>query len=115
MTHEEILEKQVEALEKLLQLKQAIMDEQNNKINNLEMNRLYQPLPFQPFNIPKVNVPYIGGVGTQINDFCPIGPSSNHDYPYIWNGTTPPSCSKCGKQASYGSVATTTLTTAVKI
>lgn len=46
MTNEEILEKQVEALEKLLQIKEAIIKEQESMIGRLEMERLYNPPHF---------------------------------------------------------------------
>jgi hypothetical protein len=46
MTNEEILAQQVEALEKLLQLKQAVIDELESKISKMEMEKLNYP--YQP-------------------------------------------------------------------
>lgn len=113
MTNEEILEKQVEALEKLLQLKQAIIDEQDSKINKLEMEKIHSQPPY-PINLPYIGnpapMPFIGGGGINF-DPCPIGPIHTHDYPTMWHGTTPPPCSKCGKQ-SQASTVTWTVTNA---
>src|ERR1035437_4036914 len=105
MTNEEILNQQVEALERLLQLKQAIIDERDKKINSLEMSR-------------SNSVPFFGG-GSPITiqstpyDYCPVGPNYAHNYPTTWSGTMPPSCTKCGKQQQliYGGNPCTTAVT----
>jgi len=103
MTNEQILEKQVEALEKLLQIKQAIIEEHEAKIGRLEAERYNIPngfpgipwtgpglvQPFMPLQHP-INVPSVWTV-----DPCTDG--GLHDYPFPWNSTSPPSCKKCGK------------------
>jgi len=54
-----------------------------------------------PINQPWINVPSIWPV-----DLCTDG--GIHEYPYLWGGTTPPPCKKCGK---YSSTTTITCTT----
>lgn len=49
MTNEQILEQQVDALEKLLKLKQAVIEELETKISRLQNQ-----------TIPNLNVPYYG-------------------------------------------------------
>lgn len=87
MTNEEILEKQVEALEKLLQIKEAIIKEHESKISQLEMERLYNPQPFigRPYSAPSVFTA----------DPCSDG--GHHDYAYPWFSTSPQPCKKCSK------------------
>lgn len=80
---EEILEQQVEALEKLLQIKDAIVEELEKKIAKLEHEAIMKG--FQPLHVPSV----------WHTDPCPLGGA--HNYPLLWNGTTPPPCSKCGQ------------------
>jgi hypothetical protein len=109
MTNEEILDKQVEALEKLIQLKQAVIEELENKISKMELERLTIPYPHQ------INIPWIGGGvggagGAGYTNTCPDG--LHHQYPSMWGGTTPPSCSRCGQsQPQYGSGWTTVSST----
>jgi hypothetical protein len=103
MEEKEILQRQVDALEKLLQIKDAIIHEQEAKINKLENEALVNSFP----QFPSVQTPYLPPAGQQINipsmwpaDQCPSSTSGYHDYPHPWGGTVPPSCRKCGKQAS---------------
>lgn len=97
MTHEELLERQVEALEKLLQLKQAIIDELEGKVDKLQQ-QLNPPSwtintpNFQPF-ISTPSYP-----SWQCTDGNP------HQYPQVWNSVLPPHCSKCGAQAAGNTV-----------
>ena len=107
MTKEEILEQQVEALEKLLQLKQAIVEELEAKISKLSIKDFNYPqnipwaapLPIPP-SFPSVFTPH---------DPCNDG--GFHDYPAPWFGTVPPGCTKCGKQGSHLWTVTSTDTT----
>jgi hypothetical protein len=113
MTNEQILEKQVEALEKLLQLRSAIIEDLESKVGSLQneiAKQNYQPYPYIPGNI--INVPYvgqptyqgipmpIGGAGQTIVscNTCPDG--TPHNYPSQWgpNSTvgTSLTCTKCG-------------------
>ena len=81
MTNEEVLEQQVEALEKLLKLKQAIIEELEEKIRKSE------------FSNPHItNFPYISDMPKR----CSIGPTVDHHYPTTWTGTQHPPCIKCG-------------------
>lgn len=92
LSNEEILQQQIEALEKLLQLKEAVIEEQSAKIDRLERNTLnaqpYKPINY-PINLPSVWVdPCIDGQG--------------HSYPQTWLGTFPPPCTKCNRMVSTG-------------
>lgn len=92
MTHEEILDKQIEAYEKLLQLKQAVIDEQERKINKLEAEKI--SIGSGTTFVPSVwqNPPYVT-YSWQCNDGQPHAwqyPSHSHN--------TAPYCSKCGAQ-----------------
>lgn len=105
MTNEEILEKQVEALEKLLQLRAAIIEEleaKNAKLNSdLSNARLQWPgVVTTPWISPAPMPTYPwGGTGTiVISNTCPDG--LPHQYPSTWGGTNLPSCTKCGAQQS---------------
>lgn len=90
MTNEQILEQQVEALEKLLKLKQAVVEELEAKVSRLENSQLYPGVINTPF------IPYVRSPFTQVVDRCTVGPSFAHEYPSSWGGTTPPRCTKCG-------------------
>ena len=101
MTNEEILEKQVEALEKLLQLRTAIIEELEAKVSKLEMEQITSAPQYPYSNPPWVTYPQIqpqyqpgvsGGVIT-ISNTCPDG--TPHIYPQTWGGTNVP-CAKCG-------------------
>ena len=107
MNNEEILEKQVEALEKLLQLRQAVIEELESKVSKLESEKFAYPgisspwisTPFtQPYH-PFQPLPYLpgqqGSGGTiVVTNTCPDG--STHQYPSLWVGSTSPICMKCG-------------------
>lgn len=108
MTNEEILEKQVEALEKLLQLRAALIEELEAKVSKLNSDlsnaRLQWPgtttpwisplTPIAPHN-PWIPGPTWGGTGTiVISNNCPDG--TPHQYPSTWGGTGPIPCTKCG-------------------
>src|ERR1035438_1970641 len=107
MTNEEILEKQVEALEKLLQLRSAIIEELEQKVTNLR-NELAVAKSIQwpgttqtPWTSPSPWYGQGGGSVITINtNTCPDG--TPHQYPSMWGGTNPPSCSKCGAQVCSG-------------
>lgn len=96
MTKEEILQEQLDAMEKLLQLKQAIIDELEEKVRKLST---------PPYTT-------IGGGGTVFapHVYTPQTPCDLgvHDYPTPWYGVIPPTCKVCGKSAgnfnvTYGS------------
>ena len=93
MTNEEILEKQVDALEKLLQLKQAVINELEKKLETSQHQQLNQP--FYPHTFTPQ--PYW---------ICSDG--SYHSYPQYWTGTIPPSCTKCGLAQQNGGITVTT-------
>lgn len=88
MTNEEILEQQVEALEKLLKLKQAIIEEQEAKIQKLQGTLVF---PNMPPLFPHGSNPY-----GQLQ--CPNSPTGAHQFPTLWGGTTPPHCMYCQAQ-----------------
>lgn len=98
MTNEEILEQQIEALEKLLQLRKAVIEELEAKVAKLEAERSY------PNPAPWITTPWVGPIGggtgilgggstITITNLCPDG--SPHQYPAVWSGINP-CCTKCG-------------------
>ena len=95
MTNEQILEQQVEALEKLLKLKQAIIEEQELKINKLQGTTT---IPNMPPMFPNgiQGVPW--GQAQPMWDRCTNSPNGTHQYPTVWGGTIPPFCTYCNKQ-----------------
>jgi hypothetical protein len=115
MTNEQILEKQVEALEKLLQLRSAIIEELETKVASLKQEiaskYVYPGVTITPYN-PPITYPQYGGGGGSLTLgplTCPDG--TPHQYPSMWGGTTPPACSKCGLYPDYSSGITTISTT----
>ena len=61
MTNEEILEKQIEALEKLLQLRTAIIEELESKVARLESEKISLQYPgYGGVTVPWTQ-PFIGG------------------------------------------------------
>jgi len=76
MNELELLKMQVEALEKLVRLKQETITELERQ---LSLRPLFQPLP-------QISIPSVWQV-------C------QHEYPNPWGGTTPPPCKKCGQSA----------------
>lgn len=106
MDEKEILQRQVDALEKLLQIKEAIIQEQESKIQKLENEAIVAKFPQYP-SFPGVHIgPYIGppqppfNVPNSVpsvwtNDPCNDG--GFHNYPAPWYGTAAPQCTKCGK------------------
>lgn len=107
MTNEEILKQQIDALEKLLQLKEAVIEAQEERLqrlsNELEGTRIMRNFP----QMPNINIPSLW-VSPTPDWQCADG--QPHDYPNPWGGTTPPSCSKCGRQPTNGSLITSTFT-----
>ncbi len=100
MTKEEMLQEQIDMMDKLLKLKQAVIDELEAKIVRLEMAPATIGAPWPGFPWPNpapglVNIPSVFGPV----DVCPSNPSGLHDYPNPWNGTQPPCCKACGKPA----------------
>lgn len=94
MDEKQILERQVEALEKLLQLRSAIIEELEAKVSRLENQG---GAHFPGVNVPWVSSPYIGypqSSSVIVTNTCPDG--SPHQYPSLWGGTTNPPCAKCG-------------------
>ena len=117
MTNEQILEQQVEALEKLLQLRSAIIEDLEHKVSNLQQELANKSLTWpNTINVPSVPwnpAPWIGGGGgtITISNTCPDG--TPHQYPTMWGGTGPISCQKCGAMISSNiGITSTTLTTA---
>ena len=119
MTNEEILEKQVEALEKLLQLRTAIIEDLEQRVESLKMDvsRLsgQQQWSYPGINItPHVYTPYpfsgpgsiMGGMGAagggssssivSVNT-CPAT-GQHHEYPSNWNSISSQVCTRCGAQ-----------------
>jgi hypothetical protein len=111
MTKEEILEQQVEALEKLLQLRKAVIDELEDKVRKLE-GAQYPGWIGAPIVQPFIGGGILGGLGgggqITITNTCPDG--TPHQYPNVWNGIGSPHCSKCGA-AQYGSAGGVTVQT----
>lgn len=90
MDEKEILQRQVDALEKLLQIKEAIIQEQESKIRKLENEAISRQFIPMPPPMPPISIPSIWQV-----DPCTDG--NLHEYPFPWHATTPPPCKKCGK------------------
>jgi len=111
MTNEEILEKQVEALEKLLQLRAAIIEELEAKVNKLEAEKLALNPQIPGVNVPWITTPWIsppiqqpwnpllpGQSGTVIiSNTCPDG--SPHQYGPWGSGAGNNHCTKCGQHS----------------
>jgi hypothetical protein len=112
MTNEQILEKQVEALEKLLQLKAAVIDELEAKIQRMQPGITWTT----PQYIQTPYIPYQGGAGGIGTTFgggsgggtitvtggsasCPDG--TPHQYPSMCGGAGPSCCAKCGQVINY--------------
>ena len=117
MTNEEILEQQVDALEKLLQIKQAIIEEHEQKISRLQADRSIG-VPGTVINTPWIGhpQPLMPQPGINIPSFWPVDPCSagggHHDFPYPWFSTQPACCTKCGKAApNYSTTSTCNSTT----
>ena len=70
MTQKEIIKKKDEQIDRLIDLVEKLILNQQNS---------YPVYPTTPLTGPCIN----GG---------------QHDYPVPWHGTTPPMCKKCGKQ-----------------
>lgn len=108
MTKEEILEQQVEALEKLLDLKSEIVDAQARKIDRIETELAQEKQKHTPYPgvwYPSVQ-PWVGGnTITLPTAQCPAT-GSYHEYPSLWNGTSPAPCSKCGQYPSSSGIIT---------
>jgi len=122
MTKEEILDEQIEAMEKLLKLKSAIIEEQDNKIQRLEQElsrekSTHWTPAWTPAWTPQPIYPGHGWTGGGLLGGSTIGLSNCpnggfHEYPLTWSGTTMPACTKCGyHQQAFGTLGTTTLTT----
>lgn len=116
MTNEEILEKQVEALEKLLQLRAAIIEDLEQKVADLQNQAAKQNFPGigypgvinTPWISPPITQPWLPGQsGTTviISNTCPDG--TPHQYPSMWGGIGSPTCTKCGGMASLGAASGT--------
>lgn len=99
MTNEQLLEKQIEMLEKLLQLKEAVIEELENKIARI------QSIGNTPYitNIPSVWTTYKVPLN---QDMCTDG--TPHAIPSPWLSVTAPYCTKCGATVSTGSTVTVT-------
>lgn len=100
MTDKEILEQQVEALEKLLKLRQAVIEELENKVAKLETEKTVYP-QWQPYISP----PQTTGLSTP----CPSDPTGIHSYPTGWLGVNT-QCTKCGKYAVSSTITITNST-----
>ena len=90
MTDKEILEQQVDALEKLLQIKDAIIYEQERRIEKLEG----KDSQFAPFTSPH----FYGSGSITYTNACHDG--LPHEYDSVWLSTGPQSCKKCGSLAA---------------
>ena len=107
MTKEEILDEQIEAMEKLLKLKSAVIEEQDNKIQRLEQELSREKSThWAPAWSPQPMYPGAGWTGTGGGllggstiglSNCPSG--GFHEYPLTWsNPNALPPCTKCGYQ-----------------
>jgi hypothetical protein len=86
MTNEQVLEKQVEALERLLRLKEAIIEELDNKVQKLQSQG--------------ITTGSGAGYSPYVQQFRPSWICSDgnpHQYPQVWQGVVPPPCDKCGQ------------------
>ena len=108
MTREEILAQQVKELEKLLTIKEAIIQTLEEQLEKRKYQDMFQPLG------PQI-VPFLKPINHN-PDPCP-NDNGYHAYPSPWMSISPPSCTKCGKQANSwtttlasGSNSTTTFT-----
>lgn len=110
MTNEEILEKQVETLEKLLQLKQAVIQELEAKVSRLQNPYGYGVIGgSQQYYGPGGGYPY-GGMGGAGGGWQGGGSSGIVSFPSVWQSTmtctdgqphtvgTTNCCTKCGQQ-----------------
>ena len=117
MTNEEILEKQVEALEKLLQLRSAIIEELEARVDKLETEKTTNQPYTWPYSPPVITTPWInpqpwnpniqfpGGSGSiTITNICSDG--SLHTY-----GPNSGTCTKCGQ--GLGTITTTGIVTSI--
>ncbi len=113
MTNEQILEQQVEALEKLLQLRKAITEELEAKISRLEAERFnvgsgwntapwITTTPWVGSSYPQGIVGGIQGGATTLTSACPDG--SPHHYSSGITGVG--GCSKCGQSMTITAVTT---------
>lgn len=101
MDEKEILQRQIDALEKLLNIKESIIQEQEKKISELERRQdfpgiwapPYQPLPTMPPYAPPQPPIFIPSVFK--HDPCSDG--GPHEYDFPWYSTNPQPCKKCGK------------------
>lgn len=96
MTNEQILEKQVDALEKLLQIKEAIIQEQEARISKLE--RDVRPNLNVPYTVPRYFNPN-PLFPSAFSNPCPNG--QNHEYDFPWLSTSPQPCKKCGQVTQF--------------
>lgn len=96
MTNEQILERQVEALEKLLQLKEAVINELENKVDKLQGQQISigNGSGYQPINVPSV------WTTPQPSWQCTDG--QPHQYPQHWMSINAPCCTKCGQTPQSG-------------
>ena len=93
MNEVELLKLQVEALEKLIRVKQETIAELEKQLNLARTN----PVTIQ--YLPNPNTILIPSVWTTpVVDIC------QHEYPFPWHSISPPPCKKCGKTASQWTV-----------
>jgi hypothetical protein len=91
-TETEILKETIDALEKLLQIKDAIIGEQERRLSEREQIRVRPAVmpsrPYQPSPSPYSPV-----------GFCPASPNFSHDYGNLL-GSTQHNCIYCGSPSS---------------
>ena len=89
LTNEQILEQQIEALEKLLQLKTAVIEELEAKVQKLQ--NLHPTLGGSIVNLPYVAAPPNSSLQCSDGQF--------HQYPTLFGGSSYPSCVRCGHRS----------------
>jgi hypothetical protein len=113
MDEKEILQRQVDALEKLLQIKEAIIQEQDSKISKLENEQVirFPQMPQSPPAFPQQPV-WIPSVWT--HDPCPANAGGHHEYRNPWHSINPQPCIKCGKTFPSSQIITSTNTAKIE-
>ena len=98
MDEKEILQRQVDALEKLLQIKEAIIQEQEARITKLENAALIEKFPqFPGVQFPQIPPPPFMPSIPSVWQVDPCSDGQLHEYDFPWHSTSPQPCKKCGK------------------
>jgi hypothetical protein len=115
MDEKEILQKQVDALEKLLQIKDCIIEEQERRLRSIERDSLYSRPVVSPYIAPMLqpSSPHQTDLGKLLESFKSTQDSCSkgglHDYPAPLYGSGPQACTKCGKTPNFTITSATSL------